>query len=118
MGKIKFKAKLNSDLENLDISGIAIYNRNKITYKENEINVTILIFDNKIEMTRSCNEYKINLIFKKNKKTFSTYQVFGSNKIFELQTDTKKLNMDKNKIEITYILEENKFSYVLEMEDL
>ena len=69
-------------------------------------------------MKRECNEYKINIIFEKNKKTISTYQVFGGSKIFDLETITKKLKIEDNKIEINYELEGNAFKYVLEMEDL
>ena len=118
MGKINLKAKLISDEENLFIETSGIKTRNKIVYKENDITVTILVFDNKIEMNRTCNEYKINLIFEKNRKTISNYQVFGGSKTFDLETYNKKLNIINNKIEIEYILEENSFKYILEMEDL
>lgn len=118
MGKISLKAKLISDEENIIIETFGIRTRRKIVYKENDITVTILIFDNKIEMNRLCNDYKVNLVFEKNKKTISNYEFFGGNKIFELETYTKKLNIDNNKIEINYVLEENNFKYTLEMEDL
>lgn len=118
MGKIYLKAKLISDEENLNIEVSGIKNNNKIIYKENDINVTILLFDNRIEMNRTCNDYKINLNFDKNKKTTSTYQVFGGSKTFDLETTTKKLNISDEKIELEYILEGNKFKYILEMEDL
>ena len=118
MGKINLRAKLISDEENLNIEVSGIKTNNKIVYKENDITVTILIFDNKIEMNRICNDYKINLNFEKNKKTISTYQVFGGTKTFNLETNTKKLNITKDKIEIVYILEGNSFKYTLEMEDL
>lgn len=118
MGKINLKAKLISDEEKIDIEITGIRNQNKIVYKENDLTVTILIFDNKIEMTRVCNDYKINLNFEKNKKTISNYQLFGGNKVFDLETHTKKLNINNNKIEINYILEGNDFKYILEMEDL
>ena len=118
MGKIYLKAHLLSDEENLNIEVYGIKTNNKIIYKENDITVTILIFDNKIEMNRSCNDYKINLNFEKNKKTISTYQVFSGTKIFDLETITKKLKIEDKVIEINYILEGNGFKYKLEMEDL
>jgi len=68
-------------------------------------------------MNRSCNEYKINLIFNKEKKTLSTYE-FGTGKVFDLETITKRINIDNNIIEIDYNLEGNDFKYILEMEDL
>ena len=118
MGKINLKSVIISDEENLTIETSGIKTKNKIIYKENDISVTILIFDNKIEMKRSCNDYEINLIFEKNKKTISTYQIFGGFKKFSLETITKSLKIDKSKIEINYELEGNAFTYTLEMEDL
>ena len=113
MGKINLKAKLISDEENLNIEVSGIKTNNKIVYKENNITVTILIFDNKIEMNRTCNEYKINFVFEKDKETISTYQVFGMEKIFDLNTNTKKLIIKDNEIVLNYDLEGNDFKYSL-----
>ena len=118
MAKIKFKAKIDSLDDKKVIEGKGIYKDNKITYKENDLSVTVLLFDNKIEMMRSCSDYKINLIFEGDAVTESTYQIFGGEKIFYLETKTEKLHITDNKIEIDYILEDNKFSYVLEMEKI
>ena len=79
---------------------------------------TLKLFDNKIELSRVCNEYDILLILEKNKKTKSQYRIFGGSKIFELETYTKELIINDKRIEIKYILEENEFSYILELEDL
>ena len=116
MGKINLKASLISDEENLNIETSGIKTMNKIVYKENNITVTILIFNNKIEMNRTCNEYKINLIFEKGKKTLSKYNVFGMPKEFLLETKTNKLEITDSEIKIDYNLEGNKFSYHLEVE--
>ena len=86
MGKINLKAKLISDEENLNIEVSGIKTNNKIVYKENNITVTILIFDNKIEMNRTCNEYKINFVFDELEKTISKYNVFGMPKEFLLRS--------------------------------
>jgi len=113
MGKINLKAKLISEEENMRIEVSGIKTNNKIIYKENDITVTILIFDNKIEMNRTCNEYKINFVFEKNKKTISTYQVFGMEKIFDLETKTKKLIIKEQELELEYDLGGNNFKYSL-----
>ena len=115
MGKINLKAKLISEEKHLNIETTGIKTKDKIIYKENDITVTLVMFDNKIEMNRTCNEYKINLVFEKGKSAISTYNVFGAPKIFELNTKTKKLNISDKKIEIDYILEDNEFSYLLEI---
>lgn len=116
MGKINLKAKLILDEENLNIETSGIKTKNKIIYKENDITVTILIFDNKIEMNRTCNEYKINFVFQKEKKTISNYQVFGMPKTFDLETRTNKLLIANNKIDLNYNLEGNNFKYSLKWE--
>ena len=117
MGKINLKASLLSEEENLNIETTGIKANNKIVYKENNITVTILIFDNKIEMNRTCNEYKINLIFEKGKTTISKYNVFGMPKEFLLETKTTKLEITNTLIKIDYNLEGNNFSYQLILED-
>jgi len=118
MGKINLKANLVSpdEILNIDVSGIKT--SNKIVYKENNITVTILIQNNRIEMNRTCNEYKINLVFDEYKKTISNYQVFGMPKTFDLETKTKKLIIKENLIELEYELEGNNFKYSIEWEDL
>lgn len=115
MGKINLNACLISEEENLNIEISGIKTKNKIVYKENDITVTIRILNNKIEMNRSCKEYKINLIFEKDKKTISTYNVFGAPKVFELETITKTLENKQNEIKIEYELEGNNFSYTLKL---
>jgi len=117
MGKINLKASLISDEENLNIETSGIKTGNKIVYKENNITVTILMFDNKIEMNRTCNEYKINFIFEKGKTTTSKYNVFGMPKEFLLETKTKKLEITNTLIKIDYNLEGNNFSYELVLEE-
>ena len=118
MGKYKYRAKLDSIDDKIDANGICIYKDKKIIYQENNIKVTMKLFDNNIELSRVCNEYDILLILEKNKKTKSQYKIFGGSKIFELETYTKELIINDKKIEIKYILEENEFSYILELEDL
>lgn len=115
MSKINLNASLISEDENLNIETTGIKTNKKLVYKENDITVTILILNNKIEMNRTCNDYKINLIFEQNKKTISTYNVFGMPKVFELETLTKILKISDNEIKIEYELEGNNFSYTLKL---
>jgi len=117
MGKINLKASLVSQDETLNIETSGIKTDNKIVYKENDITVTILQFDNKIEMNRTCNEYRINFIFEKGKKTISKYNVFGMPKEFLLETKTKRLDIGKDEIILDYNLEGNNFKYKLKMEE-
>ena len=118
MGKVNLKARLKSVDEDLIIETNGIKTNNKIVYKENNITVTILLLKNKIEMNRSCNEYKINLVFEKNKNTLSRYNVFGMPKEFLLETKTNKLEITDNNIRLNYNLEGNDFTYQLEVEEI
>ncbi len=113
MSKIKLNAKLISSDDKMDLFTTGIKNKNKIIYKEGNITVTIQLFDKKVKINRLCKEYEIDLTFDIFKSTISTYSVFGINKVFKLETQTQKLNVIDDKIEIDYILEGNKFSYIL-----
>lgn len=101
--------------ENLDFITDGIKKNNKITYKENNILVSVNILKNKIKMNRKCSEYEINLLFDKNKDTISTYSVFGGLKKFDLNTKTKNLIITEDKIIIEYNLEGNDFKFTLEV---
>ena len=98
MGKISLKSKIISIEEKLYIETTGIKTNNKIVYKENDKKVTILIFDNKIEMNRYSNDYEINLLFEKNKKTISHYNIFFVNKIYNLKKNIKKIRINNKKI--------------------
>ncbi len=113
--KIKLTAKLINDDGNLQVNVIGIKNKNKIIYKEKNITVILYLMGEKIKMTRSCNDYEINLTFDKLHNTISTYSVFGSKKIFELETITKKLIITDTNIEIEYVLEGNSYYYHLQI---
>ena len=112
MGKIKLKMSIISDFDNLEIETTGIISKNKIIYKENDVVVTILMDDNKIEMNRSTKDYSIELIFIKISKSISRYKLF--NKYINLETFTNKLVKSSNKIKLDYTLEGNRFSYVLD----
>ena len=118
MKQINLRVKLISDEDNIDTIITGYRDNNHITYKDNNVDVVLDKKKKKITMTRKCNEYTIQLNFDKDSKTISTYQVFGGNKKFELETITKELLISDNKIIINYNLEGNDFSYTLEMEEL
>ena len=118
MAKFKISSNLVSEDEVLNIETNGIKTDSKIVYKENEISVTILIFDNKIEMKRVHPDYIVELKFEKDKETLSSYKFVGGNKEFKLNTRTNKLIISDKKIEINYTLEDNNFDYKLELEEL
>lgn len=101
--------------ESLDFVTNGIKGKNKITYRENDIKVSIVKHTNSLRIKRICNDYEINLVFKLNEETKSTYSLFGGQKEFLLNTKTNKLIMNDNLIEIEYDLEGNIFKYILEV---
>lgn len=117
MSKIKFDLKLKSKDENLHIFGLGVKSGNRITYKENDVKVTIYVYPNKVEMERVAKEYKVKLSFKLEDKELSTYKLNGHDE-FLLDVDTKSLFISDNCIKVDYVLEDNEFSYILSVEDL
>lgn len=112
--KVKLHIKLDG-ADKIDIKVSGIKKDNSYIYLENDIKVNICYSDSDISINRECNDYKIELKLKKNKKTTSTYSVFGGSKIFKLDTECKKLKVSDNKIEVEYKIDSEKFKYVLEV---
>ena len=117
MSKIKFDVRLKSKDDDLHVFGIGIKSDNRISYKENDVKVTVSVYPNKVIMERDTNEYSVKLSFKLEDKELSTYKLKGHDE-FLLDVDTKALVISDNYIKVDYCLEDNEFSYVLAMEDL
>ena len=101
--------------DNIDIMTNGIKTKNTYRYKENDITVNVKVLKDRLHINRKCSDYEIDLVFKENCNTTSTYTVFGGIKKFTLNTHTNKLKVSKDKIELEYILEGNKFKYLLEV---
>lgn len=115
MGKIKLREILKSNNDNIDIFINGILNKNKIIYKENDVKVTIAVLSNKILMNRLHKNYEIDLTFEKGKTTYAIYKLKEYNKEFKLTIKTTKLDIDEKSISINYRLEEELFSFKLEI---
>lgn len=111
---MKLHIKLIGD-DDIDIIVDGKKKNNTYTYMENNIKVFVKYNNKKLFINRKCNDYSINLVFEENKDTNSSYTVFGGVKKFILNTHTNMLNISDNKIELEYILEGNKFNYLLEV---
>ena len=112
--KVNLRIKIDS-IEPLNIKVKGIKKDNTYTYFENDIKVIIYYSENYVSIKRECNDYKIDLNLKKNKKSISTYSVFGGSKIFSLNTECTKINITDKKIKVEYKIDEDKFKYVLEV---
>lgn len=82
----------------------AIKNSHKIIYQENNIHVTIFLYDNKIDMKRKHLEYTIEMSFEKDKICKGKYFIKELGRMLDLETKTLLLSFDDNKIELEYVL--------------
>lgn len=119
--KIKVKGYLKNITEKTEeiIDTKATKNSNIIKYIIDKTKVKITIEDNKIILLRDNDEFSHGMIFEENNIYQSEYYLKELKYSLEFNIQTIKLNIDSNKIDITYkILEnENIYNYVVEMED-
>ena len=96
MEKIKIYSLLsNSDNENTTIEALADFDKEKniIKYKEEDLQVTIQILDNKVLIERKNEEYDLNLVFSQNEKITCKYQVDFIGLNLEIDVYTKILEI-------------------------
>ncbi len=107
MRKVKIYSVLsNSNNETTTIEAIADYDENDCTlkYVEENLNVTIELFENKVKMERKNEEYDLNLEFIKNEKKRCKYIVNSIGLNLEIDVYTKILEIEENRIYISYEL--------------
>ena len=118
--KLKIKGNLKNITENTDdlIDTYAIKNKNKITYKTNDTLYKITISDNKLILIRENEEFLHKFIFDIDNITKSEYYIKELRTTIELPIKTNKLIINDNNIVIEYIIidNDNKYSYILDME--
>ena len=109
-GNIMLKCD-DSSLNNcINIKGFL--NNNRLFYKENDILVTLNIFNNKIIMKRKTKDYLLTLSLEENKITKNKYNIKNIGN-FIISIKTLKLIIDNNYINIEYlVIDSNEnFSY-------
>lgn len=106
MSKINGCINLQKDGEiiysNFPIKGIKT--NDKIVYKENDINVTILLDNNTIEMKRRTGDYIIELMFLDGKATSGNYHLIEYKNSINLNIETLSSSNQDNKIILDYNL--------------
>jgi uncharacterized beta-barrel protein YwiB (DUF1934 family) len=107
MAKIKINSSLKTKDDIILKELLGIYFDNKIVYKEENINVTILLEDNKIKLSRVTDEYEIIIDFIRNKKTEGVYYIKSHQLKMDLCVKTNILDIKDNKIVIEYELNLN-----------
>ena len=116
MSKINLRVSLtcNENIIYNEQEFVGIYNSDTISYKENDILVTLKLKPNKeIKMKRKNNNYNIELIFIENKETNGLYELKKYGNI-PLTVFTKKLICD-NHIYIEYYLNKQDELYKLNL---
>ncbi|MBR3199154.1 MAG: DUF1934 family protein [Bacilli bacterium] len=113
--KTKIKASLKSEKENHIFKGYGIKNKNTITYNDNNI-ITKIILDNIITIERK-EEYTLIIKMKEGINLEGKYITKYGN--LKVETFTKEIKKEKNKIKIIYDLKVNNeyidtFTYKLE----
>lgn len=105
--KIKTKEETIEEKVELEVKN------NKINYKEENKTIVLLDLESKTLM-------------RENKKLYMEYDFFKEKgniyikslrKNIELQFKLKKMNINRNKIEVQYEIENNLYTYKIEMED-
>ena len=107
MKKIKIYSILsNLDNETTKIEAIADYDdeKNVIKYSEEDLNVIIQIFDKKITLERSNEEYDLKLEFSLKEKIKCKYEVKSIGLNLEIDVYTKLLEIEENRIYVNYEL--------------
>jgi len=107
MKKVKiYSVVSNSNNETTTIEALAYYDSVSCTlkYMEENLNVTIEIMDKRIRMERKNEEYDLNLDFVQNEKKRCKYIVNSVGLNLEIDVYTKILEIEENRIYISYEL--------------
>lgn len=94
----------------------AKYENNTITYLEEDILVKIEIKDN-IKIIRENDEYILEMVFKDSQTTNNKFILKENNYALDLPITTKKLQINKDKIEIEYEVNDEKNKFTVYMEE-
>lgn len=102
----------NNDNETTTIESLANYDEenNIFNYYEEDLNVELEVFDNKIILSRKSEDYDLVLEFIKDEKTNTIYEVKSIGLNLSLEVYTKELEIKENIIYINYELFNDKKS--------
>lgn len=118
-GYINLKENNESVYDRFFIKGIRT--DNKIIFKENDINVTIMFEDNRISMNRSTKDYTIRMKFVNNSSSSGSYYLNDYKESINLNIETLSFINNDNNVYLDYNLfmaDEfiGHFTYSLELE--
>jgi len=117
MAKKQIEVILETENENMINNTLGIITDNTIKYNDNNIIVVVKYDDNRVVIIRENDEYQLEMIFEKDKTINGNYLLKENNINLKLEILTKNLIIDENKIEITYILNDELRNYRLHIKE-
>lgn len=114
MSKVRIKVDINNSEENNSKEIDAIISNNKLKYKEDDKTTVVYSYLENI-LIRENNELRMNYFFDLKKESTGNIYIKELNKKLEVKIKTTKLKIDNNNIEISFIVEDNKFNYKVEV---
>lgn len=118
MAKINCVINLKEDdkivMDNKEVIGIK--SGDKITFKDDEVIVTIIIDNNKIMMKRVNKEYELNLEFEEEINTTGKYFLNNDNLWLPIEVFTDKILVSEKSVEVDYYIDKINFNFKISFE--
>ncbi len=118
MAKVSCLINLKEDdktvIDNKRVVGIKI--DNKITFKDDNITVTIIVDNNKIIMKRISKDYELNFEFQERINTTGKYFLNNDNLWLPIEVFTDKILVSEKSIEVDYYIDKINFDFKISFE--
>lgn len=118
MAKINCVINLKEDdkivIDKKEVMGIK--NGNKITFKDDEVIVTITTDNNKIMMKRVNKEYELNLEFAEGINKTGKYFLNNANLWLPIEVFTDKILVSEKSVEVDYYIDKINFNFKISFE--
>ncbi len=117
--KIKVKIESIEEKTNEEYEVFSIINKNKITYKKDEVKYTLIISENSITLIRESEDFKNILTFKEKRSILSEYIIKSNDMVLEINVETLSLKNTSKEIYIEYKIKETDalYKYKITMEE-
>ena len=99
--KIKVKIESIEEKTNEEYEVFSIINKNKITYKKDEVKYTLIISENSITLIRESEDFKNILTFKEKRSILSEYIIKSNDMVLEINVETLALKNTSKEILIS-----------------
>lgn len=114
MAKIKGTVFVTSNESKKKYEIKGIYHDNQLIYKEDNILVTISLFDNKLVMKRENEEYKAVLSLEENKLTKNKYTIKNIGDLY-ISIETKEIVIKDKLVLVKYLVVDSEITFCYEL---